>query len=450
MKESRALLAAMMIILLPCLVIGCVGPQSEAGPGEAQGAGETATSPVAEEQGVTGDEIQVVFTNTHLDLFGEWVVQGLIRNVADYPVGDVALQVTLFDVGDNPLYEASLYEAESGLVPGETIPFSLFTMNALANVDHVEVNVADLSRFEKDTLAVETRGATMAVRESGLVQVVGEIVNPSDQPAVLDRVLASVQDDAGELLMSGSCDVCARYLEPGGHGPFRVQMFGGPSPTDFSVYLSAVPYPTLMSYEIELADPSHTYTDILGGFHLLGEVSNNSDQQMVVSALSTLYDAEGRVLDATAARVEPRLLNSGETGYYDLRFGGGAEVNWTTSQVARWEVQIDRWATRPVPANTVFVNLATSGEHLESSDGVATFSGNVVNDTGQDLQAALVLVGVRQRASGVLVGLGSLELNEPMPAGGQAAYSLFIYHDPEIGADGMEAFVQAMGKVQRE
>jgi hypothetical protein len=126
-----------------------------------------------------------------------------------------------------------------------------------------------------------------------MVQVAGEIVNPSDHPVVLDRVMVSVQDGAGKLLMAESCDVCARYLDPGGHGPFRVQMFGGPAPADYTVYLSAIPYPALESYEIRIADPSHTYTDILDSFHLLGEVSNGSGRSLYVSLLSTVYNAAG-------------------------------------------------------------------------------------------------------------------------------------------------------------
>jgi hypothetical protein len=138
------------------------------------------------------------------------------------------------------------------------------------------------------------------------------------------------------------------------------------------------------------------------------------------------------------------------TGYYDLQFGGGSEAKWTADRIARWEVQIDRWATAPVPDETAFVELSTNEPQVEFSEGVATFTGTIVNDGSQNLQAALVVVGLRRRDSGALVGLGSLGLNEPLATGGQTAYSLFIYYDPVVNDGNLDAFVQVAGRAQVE
>jgi hypothetical protein len=109
-----------MIVLLVWPAIGCaVMTPSSSLPSESAKTREAAVTPAGDEQVVTGDELQIVSTNAYRDVFGEWVVVGLIRNVADYPVGNATLQVVLFDAGGTPVYETNGYIADSGLVPGD-------------------------------------------------------------------------------------------------------------------------------------------------------------------------------------------------------------------------------------------------------------------------------------------------------------------------------------------
>jgi hypothetical protein len=454
MKSSRSLLKILLGFLICLFLFGCGKPAADdvsvIEGDETLGVEDEPT--VSEELEVTGDEVEIRSMNAYQDWYGDWIVLGFLHNVADYPVGDIVVEVEFFDSEGVSIHTATLYGAAGGLVPGESIPFSLYPEEPLPKMDHFEANVVGLVRLEKDTLPMEIQGVTMEVHESGLVKIVGEIVNPSEESVVLDRITAAVFNDQGDLLLTEACNVCVHYLDPGGHGPFKVQLFGLPVsvgvPADYTIYVSAVPYVALEPYEIKISEKEYTYMDMLNWFHVLGEVSNNTDDRLVISLLSNLYDSEGNVLGAASYRVLPRVVEPGESGYYDMRFGGPSGSEMSVEQVARWETQVDRKRTGLVSPEWELIEIATSGDEVEYSVGVATIEGQVVNDSGDVLQGAMVVAALRDRGSGYLVGLGYQEIYEEILDGGQADYSVSINIDPTINIDGLDYFIHAEGRSQ--
>jgi hypothetical protein len=445
-RLSYFLVAVTMISALPVLT-ACSGssPDTQVPDDLSSEEEQVPGATSIEERDLTGDEIVIESVNAYQDLFGEWIITGLIRNVSDFPVGNVILQVQFFDASGSTIYESTFVEAASGLVAGEGLPFRFLSMQQLATMDRFEVSIVELSPFSKDVVSVLTHGVNMAFRENDLIQVMGEIENPSDQPILVDRVVASIKNKAGELLSAESCDVCVRYLEPGERGPFRVLFYGTPTAFDYSVYISAVPSVALAEDQTEFLEASRMFTDSLGWFHILGEVRNNGVDRWMVSLLSTIYGPDGDVLDVSATEVSPMVLASGDTGYFDLRFGVPSLEPQGPPQVDLWKIQTDRMQTGPIDENVELIPLTTSVVSEQFSDGRAAIEGIIVNDSGEEIQATFVTVLIRDQQSDKIIGLGEYSDDSDISPGGEINFTEIIDFDVQVADANIQVTLIATG-----
>jgi hypothetical protein len=447
---SCFLVAVTITFALPSLA-ACGGPTPGAqAPEESIPEEEQYSEAVApEEREITGNEAIIESVNAYQDLFSEWTVVGLIRNVSEFPVGNVTLQLQFFDSGDNVLYDATSVEAGSGLMAGEELPFQLLTMQQIPSMDRYEVSVTGLAPFEKEVINVTTHGVNMAVRENDLIQVVGEIENPSEQSVYIDRVVASIQDVNGELLSAGACDVCVQYLEPGERGPFRIQFYGSRAAAGYKVYVSAVPVIDLDDLQIDILEGGRTFSDSLSWFHVVGEATNNGDDRYMISLLATLFDQDRNVIDVSAAGILPAVLIPGESGYFDLKFGGPSTGALDAARVADWDVQVDRMQTGPIDEAEQLVPLVVSSEAQYPSDGLAVIDGTVVNDSGQAIRAVYVTVLLRDGRSGETMGLGEFTEASTLSPGDELPYLVNVDFDPQVIDSDVQVAVFAMGVVSK-
>jgi hypothetical protein len=70
----------------------------------------------------------------------------------------------------------------------------------------------------------------------------------------------------------------------------------------------------------------------------------------------------------------------------------------------------------------------------------------VVNDTGETLNIVLVVIGLREKSTGRLVGLSYSLLTGEFPAGSTVEYNLTISPDSEIDQVSLEKFILTRGR----
>ena len=90
------------LVLCSLLAVGCQSTTDETrSPGEIEAnQGQSTAITQLEERELTGEEITLSSIKAYKDLFGEWVVVGLIHNSSDYPVGNVILQLQFFNANN--------------------------------------------------------------------------------------------------------------------------------------------------------------------------------------------------------------------------------------------------------------------------------------------------------------------------------------------------------------
>jgi hypothetical protein len=92
------------------------------------------------------------------------------------------------------------------------------------------------------------------------------------------------------------------------------------------------------------------------------------------------------------------------------------------------------------------LEISTEGDSFELSGSRSTFSGTIVNDSGQDLQALLILVGFREKDSGRLAAIERQLIWEPLPVGETREYSLQLVLDSQLDPGTLDHFLLVRGR----
>lgn len=443
-RKSNLILYLILILILPSFTCTILAPKSdiEQPSEEADSPGEDPVSDPEESKlpDTTGDEIEIVQTSTYQDVFGYWYVHGLLTNTADYPVGSAEIEVNLLDENNTPVHTETFYTALFGLSPGETQPFSFRLPATVTSLDQHEFNILQLARVEKDTVQLETSGLNLSTSENGIITLTGEVLNNSDQPAAIYSIKAALFSADGEIITSESCQVCTRYLDPADSGPFQFMIFGHPAEAvvdHYEIYLSTEKTEPIEEFEVAFSELMHTYTDSAGNFHIMGDIQNKGEQILDLNLLITFYDQNQLIIGASACDLPLNSLLPGESSPYDISLAG-------PTSAADWSIQVDRAGSRVVDSPSHV--LSTTGEEDNIAEYLSTFSGQVVNDTGETLQIILVVIGLREKSTGGLVGLSTSILTGEFPTGSTVDYNLTISPDPQIDPESLEKFIITRGR----
>jgi hypothetical protein len=413
MRLRRLRIPVLILISLAFILSACGGggPAGEPPAQESESPQAEEGVDLAEGASVDIEDIEIQSLNTFRNSFNEWIVCGYLYNIGDATVGNIRLEFEFLDDSGLTIQEVTMYEALHGLVPGEKTPFHLYSMETLPGLADTRVTITSLQAMEKDPAEVLVQGASMQRFQSGVLQIVGEIVNPNEISIIIPELKAAINDSDGAILAAEECDICTRYLEPGGVGPFRVVIYGLPAEvtasSDFKIYPFAQLGPALEEIDLDWSLDQITFTDPLHWYHLVGELENQSEYSINLHLLGTLYDAEGKVLDVTGRELIPHMIPPGTRTGYELKFWGPHTTEGETEPPTTWSVQVDRYRSRSTEVETI--ELSTIDVNVTYTPGKAEFTGKILNDSGTPVATSTVLVMLRDLASGQIVGMGGVD-----------------------------------------
>lgn len=443
-RKSNLILFLILILVIPSFTCTSQTPKSdyEQSTEQVDSPGEDSVSDTGESTppDTTGDEIEFGKTTAYQDVFGYWNIHGLLTNTADYAIGSAEIEVNLLDENDTLVETETFYASTNGIAPGDTQPFSFRLSGTVTSLDHYEFNVLQLKRVEMDPVQLESSGMSITESENGIVSITGEVQNNSDQPAAIYSIKAALFSAAGEIITTESCQVCTRYLDPGDSGPFQFLIFGHPSEAvvdHYEIYFSVETAAHIEGFETTFSEQIHAYTDPAGNFHILGDIQNNGNQILDLRLLATFYDQNQQIVGASAYDLPMNSLVPGESSPYDISLIG-------PTSAADWSIQVDLAGSRVVDSPSFI--LSTTGDEDNITEYLSTFSGQAVNDTGETLNIVLVVIGLREKSTGRLVGLSYSMLTGEFSPGSTIEYNLTISPDPQIDPGSLEKFIITRGR----
>jgi len=375
-------------------------------------------------------QLNILTVNGYLDESGDLHVVGLISNDTDRALNDIEVEVEIFDAAGNSLYKeitvSSLYE----LAPGDISPFQLWVYDDIPDADHYAATIAGYGSTESVRAELDVQNVNSVIDDYDDLYVTGEVVNNSSDPVALNGIAAAVFDSDGTLISVGSDSVRLTYLAPGESGPFRINFTFPPEQVEnfdqYKFYMDAsVMDEPQMTYPLTFSESHYNYVDTFGNFHLVGSLRNDSDVDLNISLLGTIYDEGGFVLDVSNGSLPYYSIEPGQTVPYDIDFWG--PLNYTSGLVEKADnylVQIDWYWTWE--SYTKFVDVITTEDDNTFDDYQGTFTGKVVNNSGGEVNSATVIVSLYDKASGELVATDYTWVSGPIANNDSAEYTVYI------------------------
>jgi len=394
------------------------------------------------------NEVAITKVNSYLDVVGVWTFLGLITNNSPTAVTDIQVEVELFDASGISLYKSNASIALYSLAPGESTPFTLTVSDNLPKLYKIKAVIVNKKPVELKRLAVDLSGAMTTIDDHGGVHITGKIINNSGQSAVINRLAAATFDKEGQIITAGAATVFISYLAPGESAPFRVTMNAPTSGTekiiDYKVYIDSESASPANIFTINIFQPPYTYVDTFGWLHVLGEVQNKGVETLNIRLLAAAFDGSGNVLDAASLDLPLPALAPGESMPYDIEGWGPLNAgSKTLPQVTSFSLQWDPYWTWVIDKKYVPLVAVVNNYSYDASYG--KFTGQVFNNSTGPVENTVVIVGLRNKTTGQIVGADYTTILEQIPEGGSAEYLVDIAIGSNIDPDSADYFVIAKG-----
>ena len=395
--------------------------------------------------------IAVDTVSGYCDHYGSLHIVGLVTNYTDRAVDSVEVEVTVFDANNNVLFSDVTQIGLSTLMPGETSPFAYWVSEDLPDADHYTAAIVGQSVAETERVTLKIDGTMLTIDDAGDLHVTGLLVNNTDTPVEIGNISVATFNDDGELFTAETIQAAlVRHLDPGEDGPFRVTMTGPDEGTanitDYKIYIDAETADPTDLYDLVISENNYYYMDAYDNFHLVGEITNNSDLYLSVSLVSGIYDVDGNTLDAASTDLPTFSLGPGETMPYDFSYWG--PLNYKSGLIddaASYTVQWDPYWTWE--SFSIHTELTTQNDANEVSSTRATFTGEILNNSGDETTCATVIVNLYDVETGELVATGYGGVYDTIPANGVADYTVWIDIPADFDFDSVNYTITVYGEL---
>jgi hypothetical protein len=388
---------------------------------EAATAAATSAPTTAPTAAALSGNLDIHGITTYQDNLQYFRVDGLLTNGTDKTVDNIELALTLADKdgktvlqdnSGNPTSTVTFEPILGTLASGETTPFEYFLSADQLDTSGWKADVKLDSNETFDDLQrtqVVVENDLMTVGSDGDVYLTGEVVNKSDQPAVLNNFAGALLDGSGNVNGTSSFQDVTRLLSPAGdaagadRSPFVIHIPGpvksGGTPTYYFDAVQGKQDDLDVAANIDLhLDTS--YADENSDVYVVATVTNSGTETMTVRVMSGLYNKDGKVLDGSSANAPIQLAPGASSPvpmYYFANLNGNADL---VGQVTSYTAQIDPYWTFVVTSD--FVPLAATDITTTVDGSSLNIQGNVTNDSGKTLNSADVVIIVHD-ASGKTV-----------------------------------------------
>jgi hypothetical protein len=383
------------------------------------------------------------------DDYHYWYIYGLVSNDTDRAVNNIEIEIQLLDSDGGVLYTGTTYTGNTSLAAGETSPFTFYTYDELRGVESIAAKIVTNGYTELNRASLDFFGITLWYDDIfNDVYLSGNVTNNNANPVEISGLAASLNDPAGAIVSANTAYPFLYHLEPGDSSPFTI-MFDAPSGegatlTNYSLYLDAEFAAPITGYELVTSQEHFGYLDAYGDFHLIGTITNNSSANLNVRLLAGIYDDAGNCIDSSSFFL-PVAIAPGVTIPYDFDLWGALDSTRDAYRTAtQFEIYIDWYSI--YEAHVVPVHISTT-EDINTFDGYsATFTGNVFNDAGRDLNSATVIISLYNRTTGELIATDYSYVSGPIANNGTVPYTANLYPESEFDPTNVEFNITAFGQ----
>jgi hypothetical protein len=240
---------------------------------------------------------------------GDWTVIGLITNQSAQTVGDLVLDVGLYDEGDVALAHLPISPALPRLGPEDQSPFTARFTGA-GSADHARAEVVAYRPSEASPTSIEVGQLQAWPMDEGRLAVFGRAVNAGGQTVEVDGLAIMASSSSGQPLALSETTAGLSLLDPGEATPFVTVL----ETDDASVVLEGFVSgrsAARQDLKLELVSPLKIEVDQQGSALVIGSVRNDSQDWLTADVIVSLQ--KGDELMGLGEAALPWPLAPGET-----------------------------------------------------------------------------------------------------------------------------------------
>lgn len=189
----------------------------------------TETEPVAEAETEAAPAeagpppLEIVATHDYIDSIDYLHIVGEVANRSDKPQAFVKVTVTLYDEAGTVIDTDFTYTTIDIVPPGQTVPFQLST-DQYANLADYKVQVQGRPADELPYAGLSVVNQSDYVNDIGYRHIVGEVSNGGQASAEFVQIVATLYDEAGQIVGTDFTYADLDVLPPGGTSPFELSI----------------------------------------------------------------------------------------------------------------------------------------------------------------------------------------------------------------------------------
>jgi hypothetical protein len=407
-------------------------------------------------------ELSISSSNSFVDSYGTYRVVGLVENNTNDVFSAIELSIEIKDEAGNSLLKDDagsstpntlIYPFLYTIAPGEGSPFE-YSFDTTGGVPaSYDVSIAGKQAGNANRATLQSDKVQNVDDGSGWFYLTGELVNTGNQWAHINSLAGGVMDESNSLLSTDWTSTYTTELAPAGDAlgrdrtPFQVNFPNPGGSTQWKLYWDADNIENVVDNPLAITT-NNFYFDQYGSAHLVGWITNQSDQTLDSLVIAGLRAADGTVLDSSYAYV-PIPVKPGANDPFSISSFGSVDFNANqASRVNTASAQADPWFTTPPTSEQV--DLFASDETVQKNGATWIINGSVANSSDKDLSGITVVVMVLD-SQNLLVAMEYASISssgEAIVIGETKPYSITILLDPAADTNSFTTTTLVIGDVK--
>jgi len=358
-------------------------------------------------------EVELLESASYIDIGGDFVVIGLIKNTGEVPIDYIWVTVTVRDLSDAVVATRETSAFIHVALPGEIAPFRAYFLDDIpAEVSYeveLKADVASVYALETYYQDLEVVSADGSIPHSGnYYEILGEVRNTGEKVAEYVSIRALLFNAEGALVGCDTRTTKYAILSPGSTSPFKF-MWGKNDMVEFEVDHFELTVEGLVSEQPVVEEPTPEGEEIfklvdvngfpdLVNFNIVGLLQNTSDYDLeMVNVVINLRDPAGKLIASDSGLTILWDMPAGEILPFEINF-----IDIPTEEIGSIEVVAQgRVASATNGISRDFEIVTATGETTEF--GSYNIEGEIKNLADSDVER-IRLAGVIFNSEGKILG----------------------------------------------
>lgn len=376
---------------------------------------------------------------------GDWSVIGLVRNQSAEAVGDLVLEISLYDEGDVALAHAAVMPALPTLGPGDQSPFRV-RFTGVGAADHARAEVVAYRPSKGSSIPVELSQLETWPMGDGTIALFGSAANGIGQSIEIEGLVIMATSPTGEPLAVSDTVLGLSVLGPGDSAPFVTVLETDAASAVMKGFASGRPA-ARRDPRMSLVSPLRIDADQHGTPLVIGALHNDSQDWQTADLVVSLR--EGDELMGLGEIELPWPLAPGETQPFLLNEFPGLRQRMNERGLEPGDLsatsELDSAGSRTTTSTPIALDISVTAQ--EVIGGSLFLKGTLTNGGSQNLDHPGAIAVLRS-TQGEVLSAGFVSAGEELEAGATLSFTLTLPLPKGVDLAMAEFDVRAAGFLQ--